>query len=140
MISIDKKEGNGRMGALFQNVDCVSFYVDNLEEGIKFYSTSLGLKLLWRAKSSCGLGMEEGITEVVLVNEHNPMVDFKVECVQKAIETFVNAGGTLICGPFDIDIGKCAVVEDQWQNRFCILDMSKGIYQVDEDANVIGVN
>ena len=90
MISVDKKEGYEQMKALFQNVDCVSFYVDNLEEGIKFYSTSLGLKLLWRAKSSCGLGMEQGITEIVLVNEHNPMVDFKVECVQEVNNRLLN--------------------------------------------------
>lgn len=125
--------------ALFTNVDCVSFYVDDLDRGLKFYKDAMGLKLLWRAEKSCGLGMEEGITEVVLVNEHNPMVDFKVESVADAIPEIVKAGGKVVYGPFDIDIGKCAVVSDLWENTYCILDMTKGKYTVDESGKVTGV-
>lgn len=125
--------------ALFQNVDCVSFFADDLDEGIAFYSGALGLRLLWRAGNSCGLGMDEGITELVLVDKHNPMVDFKVESVESALKTFTEAGGALEIGPFEIDIGKCAVVSDKWGNRYCLLDMTKGMYTVDGDANVTGV-
>lgn len=128
------------MNSLFQNVDCVSFYVDDIDKGIKFYQDSLGLKLLWRTEKACGLGMKNDITEVVLVTEHNPIVDFKVESVEDALQTFVNAGGKLIYGPFEIDIGKCAVVEDEWKNQYCILDMSKGTYDVDEKGNAVGVS
>lgn len=124
---------------IFTNVDCVSFYVDDLDSGISFYEGALGLHLLWRADNSCGLGMSNDITEVVLVNEHNPMVDFKVESVEQALPLFLEAGGTLVYGPFDIDIGKCAVVADQWKNTYCILDMSKGQYTVDNNGNVTGV-
>lgn len=128
------------MKPLFENVDCVSFYVDDLDKGIDFYQNSLGLKLLWRAEKSCGLGMQNDITEVVLVTEHNPTVNFKVCSVKDALKTFVETGGKCIYGPFDIDIGKCAVVEDKWQNRYCILDMSKGTYDVDANGNAIGVS
>ncbi|WP_455716398.1 VOC family protein [Anaerosporobacter sp.] len=127
------------VNSIFQNVDCISFYVDDLDNGISFYSNSLGLKLLWRAEYSCGLGMSDGITEVVLVNEHNPQVNFKVESVECALKDFLAAGGTLEYGPFDIDIGKCAVIVDKWGNRFCILDMSKGKYTIDANGNVTGV-
>lgn len=124
---------------IFSNVDCVSFYVENLDDGITFYSKLLGLKLLWRASNSCGLGLENDITEVVLVTEHNPVVQFKVDSVESALDRFLKAGGTLVYGPFDIDIGKCAVVKDKWENQFCILDMSKGKYTVDNNGNVTGV-
>jgi predicted enzyme related to lactoylglutathione lyase len=127
------------MKPLFENVDCVSFFVDDLDRGIAFYAGSLGLRVLWRAQASCGLGLEEGVTEVVLVNQHNPTANFKVESVLDALEAFQNAGGTLEYGPFDIDIGKCAVVSDLWGNRYCILDMSKGRYVVDEKGDVTGV-
>lgn len=125
--------------ALFTNVDCVSFYVDDLDKGLKFYQDAMGLKLLWRADKSCGLGMEDDITEVVLVNEHNPMVDFKVDSVVDAIPEIVKAGGKVVYGPFDIDIGKCAVITDLWENTYCILDMTKGKYTVDESGKVTGV-
>lgn len=125
--------------SIFQNVDCVSFYVDNIDEGIAFYSGALGLKLLWRVENVCGLGMSNDITEVVLVTEHNPVVQFKVESVEKVIPYFVEKGGILEYGPFEIDIGKCVVVKDRWENRYCLLDMSKGQYEVDDAGNVIGV-
>ena len=125
------------MASLFQNVDCVSFYVDDIDEGIAFYS-SLGLKLLWRAERSCGLGMDNDITEVVLVTEHNPVVQFKVESVEEALPHFEKSGGRVEAAPFDIDIGKCAVVSDRWGNSYCLLDMTKGTYTTDEQGNVTG--
>lgn len=127
------------MDSLFQNVDCVSFYVDDIDEGIAFYS-ALGLKLLWRAENSCGLGMSGDITEVVLVTEHNPVAQFKVESVEKALPVFEKAGGTVELAPFDIDIGKCAVVRDLWGNQYCLLDMTKGKYTTDAKGNVTGVS
>lgn len=127
------------MDSLFQNVDCVSFYVDNIDEGIAFY-TALGLRLLWRANTSCGLGMSGDITEVVLVTEHNPVAQFKVESVETALRVYKQAGGRVELPPFDIDIGKCAVVCDRWGNRYCLLDMSKGRYTTDQAGNVTGVS
>ena len=124
---------------LFEHVDCVSLYVDDLDAGIAFYVGALGLRLLWRADSSCGLGMRDGVAEVVLVNRHNPMADFKVESVEAALPVFLSAGGTLVYGPFDIDIGRCAVVRDRWDNEYCLLDMTKGTYTVDADGTVTGV-
>jgi len=127
------------MKPLFENVDCVSFFVDDLEKGIAFYAGALGLKLLWKTPAACGLGLENDLTEVVLVSQHNPTANFKVESVPEALETFRNAGGAVEYGPFDIDIGKCAVVADPWGNRYCVLDMSKGRYAVDEKGDVTGV-
>lgn len=126
------------MKSLFTNVDCVSFYVSDLAEGIAFY-TKLGLNLLWKTDFSCGLGMDEDITEVVLVNEHNPIVDFKVDDVEVALKQYLEAGGQLVYGPFDIDIGKCVVVKDKWDNSYCLLDMTKGKYFTNESGNVLGV-
>ena len=127
------------MKPLFENVDCVSFFVDDLEKGIAFYAGALGLRLLWKTPASCGLGLENDVTEVVLVNRHNPTANFKVESVETALEALLAAGGTLEYGPFDIDIGKCAVVVDPWGNRYCVLDMSKGRNTVDEKGEVTGV-
>lgn len=124
---------------LFRNVDCVSFYIDDIEDGILFYSKQLGLQLLWRTANACGLGMREGHTEVLLVTERNPVVQFRVDSVEAALPHFLASGGILECGPFDIDIGKCAVVKDKWANTYCLLDMTKGAYQTDEYGNVIGL-
>ena len=126
--------------SIIQNVDCISMYVDNLDEGLCFYRDGLGMSLLWRTEGSLRLGLPNGVAEVVLCTSKNPMVDFKVESVDEALPFLTAAGGTVEYGPFEINIGKCAVVRDPWGNRFRILDMTKGTYDTDAFGNVIGVS
>jgi predicted enzyme related to lactoylglutathione lyase len=85
--------------------------------------------------------MENDIAEIVLQTERKKMnVDFKVDSVLESVEKIINSGGKIIYGPFDIPIGKCAVIQDIWENEYVILDMSKGRYVTDEHGNVIGVS
>lgn len=128
------------MAALFEHVDCIELYVSGLEEGIAYYRDCLGLTLLWRADTTAGLGMVQDITEVVLQTDRKKMnVDFKVASVVDAVEKVKKFGGKVIHGPFDIPIGKCAVVQDKWENEYVLLDMTKGKYMTDEQGNVVGV-
>ena len=55
-----------------------------------------------------------------------------------AIERFTVAGGRVLNGPFEIQIGLCAVVSDPWGNVLVILDNSKGHLAVDDQKRVIG--
>lgn len=128
------------MKSLFECVDCIELYVQDLDEGIAYYRDSLGLKLLWRREDTAGLGMENDITEIVL-NTQRPgvCVDIKVVSVEAALPAILRAGGHVEVPIFDIDIGKCAVVNDRWGNRYVILDMSKGTYVTDADGNILGV-
>lgn len=127
--------------SIFSYVDCIELYTPDIQKGIDYYCTNLGLKVIWKTESSVGLGMNEGITEVVLQNERKEMnVDFKVESVTKAVKDIEKAGGQILYGPFDIPIGKCAVVKDPWDNKYVILDTTKGTYITDEDGNIIGQN
>ncbi|NLW78250.1 MAG: bleomycin resistance protein [Ruminococcaceae bacterium] len=128
------------MDALFSHVDCIELYVSDLDAGIAYYCDSLGLKLLWRTQTTVGLGMAEGVTEVVLQTERKQMnVDFKVDSVVQAVEKIVAAGGRVLQGPFDIPIGQCAVVQDKWENAYVILDMTRGRYIIDDKGAVVGV-
>jgi lactoylglutathione lyase len=128
------------MSELFEQIDCVELYVSDLDEGIKYYCDLLGLRLLWRTKTSVGLGMKDETSEIVLQTERKEVnIDLKVNSVDEAIRQILGSGGTVYHGPFDIPIGKCAVVGDTWNNKYVILDMSKGKYVTDENKNVIGV-
>lgn len=125
---------------LFDGVDCIHLRVADIESGLAFYGDALGLKLLWRTEKACGLGMKEGRAEVVISEEDYLMVDLKVDDVEKATELLTQAGGKIENGPFDIDIGKCAVVVDPWGNRYCILDLTKGTFDTNPDGTVSGVS
>lgn len=125
--------------SLFKKVDCLRVYVPDLNEGLKFYSEELGLDVIWKTKNAIGLGMADKKTEVVIQNEDEwQEVDVKVESVIDSVERIENAGGEIVRGPFDIKIGKCAVIKDPWGNQYVILDDSKGAFITDEDGNIIG--
>ena len=129
------------MSEVFKNVDCIELYVSDLNDGIRYYCGAMGLKLLWRTDTSVGLVMENDITEIVLQTERQFMsVDMKVESVVEAVDKIVEAGGKVLEGPFEIPIGKCAIICDKWNNKYVILDMTKGRYTTDENGNVTGVS
>jgi predicted enzyme related to lactoylglutathione lyase len=122
------------------NVDCLMFYVPDLDEGIAYYGTKLGLALAWRTADSAGLLLRDGKTEIVIQTREPKMgTDVKVDSVERQVEEVVRAGGKVVVRPFDIPIGKCAVVADPWGNRMVILDSSKGTYRTDPDGNVVGI-
>ena len=126
---------------LFKKVDCFRICVSDLQKGIEFYCDSLGLKIIWKTETAIGLGMDDDVTEIVIQNEREGQeVDIMVDSVVEAIEDIKEAGGKIVCGPFDIKIGKCAVIKDPWDNEYVILDSSKGTFITDDNGNIIGQN
>ncbi|MBN1969310.1 MAG: GNAT family N-acetyltransferase [Candidatus Delongbacteria bacterium] len=126
---------------LFKKIDCLRLFVDNLDNGLKFYRDSLGLKLIWKTEFSAGLSFDDNITELVIQTKDKwQETDIMVDSVEEAVEILKNAGGKIVDGPFDIDIGKCAVVNDPWGNEYVILDSTKGNYITDERSSIIGVS
>jgi len=51
----------------------------------------------------------------------------------------VAAGGRVVSEPFDIPVGRIAVVADPFGNTLVLLDLSKGRYVTDGTGNVAGV-
>ena len=125
---------------MFRKVDCVLLRIPDLEAGLRFYRDRLGLVPAWRrGNESAGLKMGNGETELVLVQESgSPETDLLVDSADAACREFVKAGGTVVLGPFDIPIGRCAKVRDPWGNELVILDMSVGPLKVDSTGQVLG--
>jgi catechol 2,3-dioxygenase-like lactoylglutathione lyase family enzyme len=124
---------------LICKVDCVRLYVPDLEAGLAFYRDHLGHKLIWRTETAAGLRLPETDTELVLqTEEHRQEVDFLVDSADQAAESISQSGGIVIVPPFDIQIGRCVVVEDPWGNPLVLLDTSKGLLKTDTDGKVIG--
>jgi lactoylglutathione lyase len=53
-----------------------------------------------------------------------------------AARRFVQAGGSLIVPPFDIDIGRCVVAQDPWGNRLVVLDHTRGRLLINSNREV----
>ena len=124
---------------LFQKIDCVMLKVADLDAALGFYSAALGHPLRWRSPEAAGLGMPGTDAELVLHTELGPEVDLLVDNVDSAAARFVEAGGTIIKEPFDIPVGRCAVVRDPFGNALVMLDQSKGTFATDATGRVLGV-
>jgi predicted enzyme related to lactoylglutathione lyase len=124
---------------LFQKIDCIRLHVSNLDEALIFYRDRLGHELVWRSERSVGLRLPDTDAEIVLhTEEQGQEIDLKVESADAAAARFVEAGGTVLVPPFDIQIGRCVMVADPWGNPLVLLDTSKGLLITDEEGNIIG--
>jgi lactoylglutathione lyase len=124
---------------LFRKIDCVRLHVPDLEAAMAFYRDRLGQQMLWRTESAAGLGMPETDSEIVLFTEGSGEdIDFLVDSADEAAARLVEAGGKVIFPPFDIQVGRCVVVEDPWGNKLVLMDLSKGLLKTDSEGNVVG--
>ena len=122
------------------NVDCVQLPVPDLDQGLAFYRDRLGHELIWRDETAAGLRLPDGEAELVIrMQPSQPEVDFLVDSADEAAARLVQAGGTLLVEPFDIPVGRVAVVADPFGNPLAVVDLSKGRYVTDADGNVTGV-
>jgi predicted enzyme related to lactoylglutathione lyase len=120
-------------------VDCIRLYVPELEAGLAFYRDRLGHELIWRTETAAGLRLPETDTELVLqIEEQRQEVDFLVDTADQSAAVIEQSGGKVIVPPFDIQIGRCVVVEDPWGHPLVLLDISKGLLKTDTDGKVIG--
>ena len=125
--------------ALIRKVDCVRLYVPDLEAGLAFYRDRLGHELIWRTATAAGLRLPESEAELVLqTEEQRQEIDFLVDSADESAKSIELAGGKVIVPPFDIQVGRCVVIEDPWGNSLVLLDMSKGPLETDDNGNVIG--
>ena len=124
---------------LIRKVDCVRLFVPDLEAGLAFYRDKLGHELIWRTATAAGLRLPETDAELVIqTEEQRQEIDFLVDSADEAARFMEQAGGAVIVPPFDIQIGRCVVVEDPWGNPLVLLDVSKGLFTTDAEGNVIG--
>lgn len=128
-----------RQAPLFKKIDCLRIAVPDLDAGLAFYRDRLGHELIWRSETAAGLRMPETDAEIVIQTEDDVLeIDLLVSSAETAADAIVAAGGSIVVPPVDIQIGRCVVVRDPWNNRLVLLDMSKGPLQTDEQGMVIG--
>ena len=124
---------------LFRKIDCLRIPVPELDAGLTFYRDMLGHEVIWRTATAAGLLMPESDAEIVIHTEGGGMeVDLLVASAPESAAIVEQMGGRVVVAPFDIQIGKCTVVEDPWGNELVLLDMSKGPLVTDDAGNVVG--
>jgi len=137
IASLEDANSSRDRRALFRKVDCLQIPVTNVEAGLAFYRDALGHALIWRTNTAAGLRMAESSSEIVIQTERPQLeANLTVRSADEAADAMVRAGGNVVVSPFDIAIGRCAVMADPWGNRLVILDTSKGLLMVDSSGRV----
>ncbi len=123
--------------ALFRKLDCLMLKAADLDAAIAFYE-GLGHGVIWRSPVAAGLSMPDTDAELVLHTQLGPEVNLLVADTDAAFARFIASGGREIRGPFDIPIGRCAVVMDPQGNVLVMLEQSKG--SLDADGQLISTS
>jgi predicted enzyme related to lactoylglutathione lyase len=126
---------------LFQKVDAVTIPVPDLDAGLRFYRDCLGHQLRWRNEdiSQAGLALPGSDTEIVLTTRPGYEPNWLVTSADHAAAAVQAAGGRIVTEPFDIPVGRVAVVADPFGNILVLIDLSKGHYVTDAEGNVTAV-
>ena len=98
-----------------RKIDCVMVPVGELEEAAGFYARVFGLRRLWQDESAVGMAMPDTDAEVVLHTMVLPPdlnVYYLVDDVEAAVTAYQVEGCVVRTPPFDIPVGRCAVVQD----------------------------
>jgi lactoylglutathione lyase len=115
---------------MLRKIDCVMIRVDDVPEAAKFYAQTFGLRPIWQDEGSVGLGFAETDAEIVLHSSPDipsqVAVHYLVDDVVEAVKSYARQGCRVLVEPFDIAIGKCAVIGDPFGTTLYILDMTKG--------------
>jgi len=117
-------------GGVLRKVDAVTVPVPDLETGLSFYCEALRHRLKWRndAVGQAGLELPDGDSELVLTTRQSLQPNWLVDSVDEAVGLLTDHGGDLVAGPFDIPVGRAAVVRDPFGNILVLVDLSKGAY------------
>lgn len=116
-----------------RKIDCIMVKVDDVEKAREFYVRTFGMIPVWKdiyTPGAAGLRFPESDTEIVLHNIADiPVrvdVTYLVEDVAAALAALKSEGCAIVEGPFDVTIGKCAIITDPFGTPMTIIDMTKG--------------
>ena len=126
---------------LLRKIDAVTVPVPDLDQGLQFYRDALGHDLLWRddGRGQAGLRMPETDAEIVLTLGQGYEPNWLVPSAAESARAFVDAGGRIVSGPFEIPVGSVVVVADPFGNVLVLVDLAKGRYVTDAGGMVTAV-
>jgi lactoylglutathione lyase len=100
---------------VLRKIDCVMIRVEDVEAAAAYYAKVFGLRPLWSGEGAVGLVFAESDAEIVLHREmtipSSVEVHYKVDDVVVAVAHYAAQGCQILVAPFDIAIGKCAVIK-----------------------------
>jgi predicted enzyme related to lactoylglutathione lyase len=125
---------------MLRKIDCIMIRVDDVEAAADYYAKVFGLHPQWSGDDSIGLVFPNADAEIVLHRDldipSSVEVHYLVDDVVAAVAHYEEHGCHILAAPFDITIGKCAVIKDPFGTRLCILDLTKGLHPLNLTGSI----
>lgn len=116
---------------MLRKIDCVMIRVADIPAAADYYERVFGLRPLWSGDGTIGLVFNDSDAEIVLHSDPGipsaAEVHYLVDDVTAAVAHYAAQGCQVVVAPFDVTIGKCAVIRDPFGTQLCILDTTKGM-------------
>jgi len=116
---------------MLKKIDCVMIRVSDVAEALNFYSDVFGLKPVWQDERAgqAGLLFTDSDAEIVLHTDPDipgqVEVHYLVDDVLATVQKYIAQGCKVLIAPFDVRMGRCAVIQDPFGIRVCIVDKSQ---------------
>ena len=101
---------------LLRKVDAVTFQGAGSGRGACLLRQRFRTQLAKRRDRTAGLSLPDSDTEIVLTTEHGYEPNWLVESADDAVRAVEEPGGSVLAAPFDIPVGRVAVVADPFGN------------------------
>jgi predicted enzyme related to lactoylglutathione lyase len=115
-----------------RKIDCIMVKVDDVEKAREFYIRVFGMIPQWKdtfTPGAVGLRFPESDAEIVLhsIPDIPVRVDvtYLVDDVIASVAALAAEGCSVIEPPFDVVMGKCAVIVDPFGTPMTIIDATK---------------
>ena len=116
---------------MLRKIDCIMIRVPDVDVAAAYYAKVFGLSPQWSGDNMVSLVFPESDVEIVLHSDASipsPVeVYYLVDDVVAALTLFVAEGCRVEVAPFDITVGKSAIIKDPFGTRLCLLDLTKGL-------------
>jgi lactoylglutathione lyase len=116
---------------MLRKIDCLMIRVEDIEVSATYYAKVFGLRPKWSGEGAIGLVFPDTDAEIVLHRETTFPHQLKpiTQSMMSLLPWLImwRRGAKILVAPFDITIGKCAVIRDPFGTRLCILDNTKGL-------------
>lgn len=111
-------------------IDCIMYYVADLEKSASFYEQVLGLTKRWTdtERGMIGFSFKDSDSEIVIHTDPSiPKYDFSflVTNVITFCKEYKEDGYKVLKEPFDVRCGKYAILLDPDENVIPIIDLTK---------------
>lgn len=115
---------------MLKKMDCINVKVEDPEKARDFCVRVLGMRQAWSDEAEGSIGLRFPDSDAEIVRHRIASIPSKVDVtylvddVPLAVLTLEREGCTVVTAPFEVAVGRCAVVVDPFGTSLSLIDLT----------------